>query len=240
MPHTLFISDLHLRATQHRITALFLDFMQQQAPQAEALYILGDLFEYWAGDDDLDQPFHQKICSAICELSHSGTAVFIMRGNRDFLMGQALADACGATLLGDPTLIDLYGHPTLLSHGDTLCTDDVDYQNFRKMVRDPHWQAQFLAQPLAERRAQIEALRTKSNQEKKQKATSIMDVNTGAVCALLREKNYPVIIHGHTHRPAHHLIHLDDFTCHRWVLSDWDDKVRILRASPDGIEFVNL
>jgi len=169
MPHTLFISDLHLQATHRQTTALFLDFMQQQAPQAEALYILGDLFEYWAGDDDLEQAFHQKICSAIRKLSQTGTAVFIMCGNRDFLMGQALAEACHATLLSDPTLIDLYGQPTILSHGDTLCTDDVDYQNFRKMVRDHSWQAQFLAQPLVERKLQIEALRTKSKQEKNKK-----------------------------------------------------------------------
>ena len=240
MPHTLFISDLHLQATQRRITALFLEFLQQQAPQAEALYILGDLFEYWAGDDDIDQSFHQKICNAIRELSETGTAVFIMRGNRDFLMGQALEKACGAILLSDPTLINLYGQPTLLTHGDTLCTDDVDYQNFRKMVRDHSWQTRFLAQPLVDRKLQIEALRTKSNQEKKGKDSRIMDVNTNAVCALLREKNYPIIIHGHTHRPAHHLLHLDDVTCHRWVLSDWDQQVRFLRASSSGIELVNL
>jgi UDP-2,3-diacylglucosamine hydrolase len=214
--------------------------MQQQARQAETLYILGDLFEYWAGDDDINQPFHQKICGAIRELTQQGIPVFIMRGNRDFLMGAGLAEACGATLLSDPTLIDLYGHPTLLSHGDTLCTDDVDYQNFRKMVRSSAWQKQFLAQPLAERKQQIEEIRAKSKLEKQHKDLRIMDVNTDAVCELLREQNYPIIIHGHTHRPAHHLIHLDDFSCHRWVLSDWDDKVRILRATSTGIEFINL
>jgi UDP-2,3-diacylglucosamine hydrolase len=240
MSHTFFISDLHLRSTHRQISAKFLDFMQQQAAHAEALYILGDLFEYWAGDDDLDQPFHQKICDAIRALSQNGTAIFIMCGNRDFLMGSDLVKACGATLLNDPTLINLYGQPTLISHGDTLCTDDVAYQNFRKMVRGASWQKQFLAQALATRKQQIESIRAQSDQEKKQKESHIMDVNTEAVCALLREHHYPIIIHGHTHRPAHHLIHLDDVTCHRWVLSDWDDSVRILRASPNGIEFVTL
>ena len=240
MQHTLFISDLHLRSSHRSITSTFLNFLQQQATQAESLYILGDLFEYWAGDDDIDTPFHQKICSALLTLKQHGTQIFIMRGNRDFLMDKDLAKACGANLLNDPTIMDLYGQPTLLSHGDSLCTDDVDYQNFRKMVRNSNWQKEFLAQPLAQRKQQIETIRTKSNLEKQHKESRIMDVNTEAVCTLLRTNNYPILIHGHTHRPAHHLIHLDDFTCHRWVLSDWDKNIRILRADQTGIKFLTL
>jgi UDP-2,3-diacylglucosamine hydrolase len=222
MPHTLFISDLHLSEDTPNTTQFFHEFAKQIGPDTEALYILGDLFEYWAGDDDLKSAFHVEITAALKKLTKQGTLVYIMHGNRDFLMDKQLAKACNATLLADPTLIDLYGVPTLLTHGDTLCTDDTAYLAFRQQVRNASWQKQFLAQPLAHRKAQIEQLRARSESEKQHKAMSIMDVNLQAVNDMLHEYNYPRIIHGHTHRPAHHLHHIEGHTCDRWVLGDWD------------------
>ncbi len=237
MPHTLFISDLHLSTAHPRSTELFLRFANEVAPKAEALYILGDLFEYWAGDDDLDDPFHLRITGTLRELDAQGTRIYIMHGNRDFLMNEELGAACNATLLDDPTLLDLYGTPTLLSHGDALCTDDAAYQRFRAMVRNDAWQTQFLAQPLAQRKAQIEQLRKQSENEKQNKAMDIMDVNCDAVNELLRQHRYPRLIHGHTHRPAKHLHHLDGHTCERWVLGDWDHKANALRCDGSGIQW---
>lgn len=235
MKHSLFISDLHLCANRPDTTGLFQHFVKHSAPHAEALYILGDLFEYWAGDDDLNTAFHLEVTGALRALSQLGTRVYIMRGNRDFLMNAELAKACGATLLTDPALLDLHGTPTLLSHGDALCTDDTDYQNFRRLVRDTSWQQQFLALPLIQRKAQIEELRKKSSQEKQQKSMSIMDVNLQAVHELLQAHHYPRMIHGHTHRPAHHLHHIDGHTCDRWVLGDWDKQANALRCDANGI-----
>jgi UDP-2,3-diacylglucosamine hydrolase len=237
MPHTLFISDLHLSTAHPLSTELFLRFANEVAPKAEALYILGDLFEYWAGDDDLDDPFHQRITGTLRGLDAQGTRIYIMHGNRDFLMDEELGAACNATLLDDPTLLDLYGTPTLLSHGDALCTDDAEYQRFRSMVRNDAWQTQFLAQPLTNRKAQIEQLRKQSENEKQNKAMDIMDVNCDAVNGLLRQHRYPRLIHGHTHRPARHLHHVDGHTCERWVLGDWDRKANALRCDDSGIRW---
>ena len=230
MPHSLFISDLHLCASSPNTTRLFHHFIKRIAPTAEALYILGDLFEYWAGDDDLNSPFHLEITSALRTLSLQGTAIFIVHGNRDFLMNKQLAEACNATLLADPIIIDLYGTPTLLTHGDALCTDDSAYQAFRKQVRNETWQQQFISLPLAHRKAQIEQMRVKSESEKQLKSMSIMDVNLQAVNGLLQEYSYPRIIHGHTHRPAHHLHHVEGHTCDRWVLGDWDKVANALHC----------
>jgi UDP-2,3-diacylglucosamine hydrolase len=149
-------------------------------------------------------------------------------------MGEELARACGATLLPDPTLIDLYGNPVLLSHGDQLCTDDQAYQAYRKQVHDPAWQQQFLAQPLAARKAFIAQLRARSRDEKQIKSYEIMDVNNEAVLALLRERHYPDLIHGHTHRPGHHVLHVDGYTCERWVLGDWDTRANALLCDAAG------
>ena len=240
MSHTLFISDLHLCESQPRTTRLFLDFARNTAPQADALYILGDLFEYWAGDDDLNTPFHQQIIAAICELSKKGTPVFIMHGNRDFLMDEQLAHACRATLLTDPTLLDLYGTATLLTHGDALCTDDTEYQAFRQQVRQPAWRNGFLAQPLAQRKAQIEQLRKMSEEQKQTKAMEIMDVSPAAVAELFRAYHYPRLIHGHTHRQKHHLHEVDGRTCDRWVLGDWHDTGNALRCDAAGCSFQKL
>jgi UDP-2,3-diacylglucosamine hydrolase len=235
MPHSLFISDIHLCENSPHTTRLFQHFVEHIAPQSEALYILGDLFEYWAGDDDLNSPFHVKITAALQALSNRGTQIYIMHGNRDFLMAKHLAESCMATLLADPTVLDLYGTPTLLTHGDALCTDDTAYQAFRQQVRNATWQQQFLAQPLAQRKAQIQQLRSQSEAEKQHKAMSIMDVNLQAVNELLRENSYPRLIHGHTHRPAHHLHHLDEHTCDRWVLGDWDKYANALHCDKDKI-----
>lgn len=241
MPHSLLISDLHLSNGQPRSTELFLRFAADIAPKAEALYILGDLFEYWAGDDDLGAPFHQRICDTLRDLSKRGTRICIMHGNRDFLMGEKLASACNATPLADPALIDLYGTLTLLTHGDTLCTDDAEYQRFRTMVRNSEWQSRFLNQPLAQRKAQIEQLRAQSENQKQAKSMDIMDVNCDAVNELLRQHHYPRLVHGHTHRPAKHLHQVDGHTCERWVLGDWDSKANALRCDAQGIrwEFIS-
>lgn len=241
MAHSLLISDLHLGADHAPSAALFERFIADTAPQAEALYILGDLFEYWAGDDDLDTPFHRRICSALHELAAHGVRLFLLHGNRDFLMGERLADACRAVLLPDPLLLDLYGTATLISHGDALCTDDAAYQRFRAEVRSERWRSAFLAQPLAVRHAQIGELRAQSEQSKRTKAMDIMDVNETAVAALLRQHHYPRLIHGHTHRPAQHLHEVDGRICERWVLGDWDSgSARILRADESGLHWIDL
>lgn len=237
MSHTLFISDLHLSEDEPHITQLFQNFTRTIARDASALYILGDLFEYWAGDDDRNSPFHQQIIGAMRELAQQGIPVFIMHGNRDFLMDQQLAQECHATLLQDPTLIDLHGTPTLLTHGDALCTDDVQYQAFRQQVRQPAWRNNFLAQPLAQRKAQIEQLRKMSEDQKQTKAMDIMDVNLASVAELFRAHHYPRMIHGHTHRQKHHLHDVDGKTCERWVLGDWHSTGNALRCDAEGCSF---
>ena len=240
MPHSLLISDLHLCPTRSTINTLFMRFVQDIAPQAEALYILGDFFEYWAGDDDLADPFHAAITDALAGLARCGTRIFIMHGNRDFLLSNAFMRAAQATLLPDPTRIDLYGTPTLLMHGDTLCTDDVAYQQFRAMVRSTAWQDNFLAQPLSQRKAQIDELRKKSAQEKSSKTAEIMDVNSDTVAHTLRAQGYPRLIHGHTHRPARNSHQVDGMLCERWVLPDWYETGGYLRCGSSGCEAVEL
>lgn len=240
MPHTLLISDLHLCAKQQHSTEAFLHFMQHVAPKAEALYILGDIFESWAGDDELDDPFHQRITHALCILAVGGTQLFIMHGNRDFLMAEKLMAACHATLLPDPTLVNLYGTPTLLTHGDMLCIDDAAYQSYRNQVHDPAWQQQFLNQPLAQRKAFIEQLRTRSENEKQHKSSDLMDVNDAAVSDLLRKYGYPHLIHGHTHRLNHHLHTVDGHGCECWVLGDWHEAGNALLCGSDGCEYIIL
>lgn len=240
MPHSLFISDLHLSADHPASMTAFGQFISTQAPQAEALYILGDLFEYWAGDDDLDDPCHAQVISALRSLAAHHTKLYLLHGNRDLLMGSTLAQACHATLLQDPTLLDLYGTPTLLSHGDTLCTDDTEYQHYRAQVHDANFQQQFLAKPLAERKAYIEQLRLRSQTEKQNKNSAIMDVNNDAVAALLREYRYPRLIHGHTHRPKRHEHRVDGYLCERWVLGDWENKANALRCDSSVINWETI
>jgi len=240
MPHTLFISDLHLSADHSGSMAVFQRFIAEVAPQAEALYILGDLFEYWAGDDDLEDAFHARVIAVLRSLLRHGTRVYLLHGNRDLLMGQALADACHATLLHDPTLIDLYGMPTLLSHGDILCTDDTEYQRYRTQVHDAVFQKQFLARPLTERKAYIEQLRSRSTAEKQGKDGVIMDVSDAAVAALLREYRYPRLIHGHTHLPDCHEHVVDGHRCERWVLGDWHQQGSALRCDKQGCAAISV
>lgn len=236
LPHTLFISDLHLSAGNPHTLAAFRRFISTTAPHADALYILGDLFEYWAGDDDLHDPFHQLIIGALHNLPTA--QVYLMQGNRDLLMGQTLAQACNATLLSDPALLDLYGIPTLLTHGDILCTDDIEYQNFRSQVHSPEFRKAFLSRPLAERKTCIENLRKHSDAEKQTKSSAIMDVNDEAVAKLLREYRYPRLIHGHTHRPDRHEHLVDGHVCERWVLGDWDTRQNALRVDAGGISLI--
>lgn len=237
---TLFISDLHLCASRPGITAAFIEFLQNTASKVKALYILGDLFEYWAGDDDIDDTFHQQIISSFKSLSATGVKVFLMHGNRDFLIAEGFCQMAGITLLDDPTMIDLHGKKALLSHGDDLCVDDVAYQQFRIQVRDKKWQHEFLNQPLQIRKKQIEAIRARSEQEKTQKSLEIMDVNNEAVIALLRKYQPDMLIHGHTHRPNQHSIDLNDRLITRWVLGDWYEQGSYLVCDKQGCKSVGL
>lgn len=232
---SLFISDLHLCASRPEITSSFIDFLQTTAVNAEALYILGDLFEYWAGDDDMEDVHHQAVISALKKLAETDVKIYFMHGNRDFLIGADFCHVANITLLEDPTLIDLYGRKTLLSHGDTLCTDDTEYQVFRRQVRQSKWQSDFLSQPLRDRKTQIEAIRIRSEQEKSGKSSEIMDVNPQAVEALLAEYDFPeLFIHGHTHRPYQHQLELKNHKITRWVLGDWYEQGSYLICNHAG------
>lgn len=237
---TLFISDLHLCASRPAITVAFLHFLENTASKAKALYILGDLFEYWAGDDDMDDPFHQQIISAFSKTTKAGLNIYLMHGNRDFLIADAFCRMTGITLIDDPIMIDLDGQTVLLSHGDDLCTDDIAYQKFRVQVRDKNWQQEFLGQPLQVRKQQIEAIRARSEQEKTQKAMQIMDVNAEAVQALLRKYQPDLLIHGHTHRPNRHCIEIDGKNITRWVLGDWYEQGSCLACNQHGCEAIKL
>jgi UDP-2,3-diacylglucosamine hydrolase len=230
----IFVSDLHLSAQTPELNRLFLQFLGGRARAAEALYILGDLFEYWVGDDDLEDPTNAHIANALRELSDSGVALNVMRGNRDFLFGDRFAAATGARLLPDPYVLSLPAWQFVLSHGDALCTDDLEYQTFRTQSRTPEWQAAFLAKPLAERRAIARALREQSESGKQAKAQGksayLMDLNPGATEDFLRDNGYATFIHGHTHRPATHDHIVDGISVERWVLADWHESDGPTRA----------
>lgn len=237
---TLFISDLHLSGERPRITQLFLSFLRDRARAAEALYILGDLFEAWIGDDAV-LPEHRVVLEALHALADAGVPVLVMHGNRDFLLGPGFESMSGARLLAEPALVDLYGSPTLLMHGDTLCTDDEAYQKFRAMVRDPQWQADLMAKTPGERVALAQQYREMSAAETAQKTEDIMDVNQGAVERTLREHNVTQLIHGHTHRPAIHEFSLDDRrTVKRIVLGDWYEQGSVLVCTADGCRLESL
>jgi UDP-2,3-diacylglucosamine hydrolase len=235
-----FISDLHLCASRPEINRIFFEFLRGPARGAESLYILGDLFEYWAGDDDLSDPINASVVAALSECARAGPALHLMHGNRDFLLDGDFAKACNACLIADPYALELYGTSTLLMHGDTLCTDDRDYQRFRAEVRAPAWRNHFLSQPLAKRKGQIEALRRRSESEKSRKSPALMDVNIGAVEIVLREHGYPRLIHGHTHRPARHEHQVDGRKCERWVLADWYRAGSYLRCDEGGCAPVRI
>jgi UDP-2,3-diacylglucosamine hydrolase len=231
MSTTLFVSDLHLADERPEINTLFFRFMSEIA-STNALYILGDLFEYWVGDDQLDHdPLARAVADSLRRVSDSGTRIFFMHGNRDFLIGERFAREAGLTILPDPTLIKLYGQQVLLMHGDTLCTDDVAYQKFRAQTRTNEWKDATLAQPYKARQQLAQSIRTQSDTEKSQKAEEIMDVTEATVEEVFRQHHYPLMIHGHTHRPATHRLLIDDHVCERWVLADWHGRGECLALS---------
>jgi len=236
---TLFVSDLHLDAARPEITELFLRFLREEASGADALYILGDLFEAWVGDDEAGEPA-ASVRAALRDVVAAGTPVFVMRGNRDFLFGPRFAAESGARLLPDPAVIELYGEPTLLMHGDLLCSDDAAYQSFRSMVRRPAWQEDFLAQPLAARHEFAEKARAASKQHHGEIAESIMDVTAETVTATMARHGVNRLIHGHTHRPAIHSLGVNHRCAQRIVLGDWYTQGSVLRADADGFELAAL
>ena len=235
----IFISDLHLDESRPRIVAQFEQFLEEVAPRADALYILGDLFEYWVGDDSITLPFPARIAARL-KAASARVPISFMQGNRDFVAAVGFAAGTGTTLIADPTEIDLYGTRTLLMHGDTLCTDDAAYQAFRRQVRDPRWQAAALARPIEERIAIAQDLRLKSEGAKQGKAMAIMDVAPATVEQAFRDSGCTLMIHGHTHRPARHVHHVDGSERVRWVLADWYDRGSYLEATPAGVRSVEL
>ncbi|MFK5913774.1 MAG: UDP-2,3-diacylglucosamine diphosphatase [Woeseiaceae bacterium] len=236
---TLFISDLHLSDERKSITELFLSFLDERASKADALYILGDLFEVWPGDDMI-QPDYTTSISKMKELADNGLPLFVMQGNRDFLMAEIFAKISGATLIQDPKIIDLYGTPTLLMHGDTLCTDDVDYQKFRKMVRNSEWKKDFFAKSNDERLAMTGKYRKISKEETAKKSMDIMDVNQAAVESTMLEHDVQQLIHGHTHRPAIHDFSVANKNMKRIVLGDWFTNGSVLVCDENGCQLETL
>lgn len=239
MQRTLFISDLHLDRDRPQILALFEHFLREDAPGAEALYILGDLFEYWIGDDD-NAPHLAGIAAALRDLAGKGVPIHFAHGNRDFLLGEDFARRTGMSLLPEETVIDLYGRRALLMHGDSLCTDDQEYMAFRRMVRDAAWQTAFLARPLESRRAEAEAMRERSRENARTKPPEITDVSPPAVDDALRRHGVDLLIHGHTHRPAIHDISVDGRPAQRVVLADWYETGGVLRVTPEGMQLLKI
>ncbi len=225
---TLFISDLHLEAERPEIGDQFIRFLQTDAAEAEALYILGDLFEAWVGDDD-PNAHYGIIKLAIRKLTDSGIPVYFMHGNRDFMIGRRFANETGIEILKDPYPVKMYGQKALLSHGDAMCTDDVQYQRVRLMTRDPDWQQSMLAKPLKERLRIAEEARRQSLEQKLNLSMDIMDVNQGAVMRAINEYGVDVLLHGHTHRPDVHTVDLGNRKAKRVVLGDWYSQGSVVR-----------
>ena len=243
---TLFVSDLHLDPARPEITALFLRFLQREAASADALYILGDLFEAWVGDDDPSST-GQQVAEGLRRLADAGVPVYFVHGNRDFLVGQDYAGRAGMRILPDPAVVSLYGEPVLVMHGDLLCTDDHAYQAFRAQTRDPHWQAMFLAQPLAARQAFAAQARQASMSRQQDMIDgdrasfeAVTDVNPQAVEATLARFGVATLVHGHTHRPAMHAVRIGDREGRRIVLGDWYEQGSVLRVSPGRFELQSL
>ena len=237
---SLFISDLHLTEERPEANERFIAFLEAKARSAEALYILGDFFEYWIGDDDLGEPFNAVVAGLLKDLTGKGVQLRLMHGNRDFLIGERFCAATGAKLLPDPSIHEVQGVKTLLMHGDTLCTDDLEYQAWRRKARDPAFQAAFLAKPVAERRLAVDQMREKSRQVVKEKTAEIMDVNDDAVRQALHSHGVCRLIHGHTHRPGRHALDVDGRRCERWVLPDWYGRggyVEVTRSGPRLVRF---
>ena len=243
---TLFISDLHLDPSRPAITELFLRFVHDEARQSDALYILGDLFEAWIGDD-VPSDTADAVAKALHALAEGGVPVYFMHGNRDFLVGRDYADRAGFRLLPDPCMIDLYGHPTLLTHGALLCTDDTAYQAFRAQTRDPAFQAQFLAQPIPARiafaqkaRAASQARQTEMKHGDRAQFETITDVSPAEVQATFVRYGVDRMIHGHTHRPAIHHLDVDGRPCTRIVLGDWYEQGSVLRVQGEQLYLEKL
>jgi len=243
LPTTLLISDLHLEPGRPDITAALVKFLHSKAKQADALYILGDLFEVWIGDD-FSNPLADQIAVELTELSSHGVQIYLMHGNRDFLIGQDYARSCSAELIDEPYVIDVAGQKVALLHGDVLCTRDTDYMAFRAMVRQPQWQQQFLSQTPQQRQQIAQQARQQSHQATASKAAQIMDVTETEVRQLFTKLDVPVIIHGHTHRPAVHQLSVDStandtIQAKRIVLGDWDQQLWYVEISSAGISLEN-
>ncbi|MBD8897995.1 UDP-2,3-diacylglucosamine diphosphatase [Rhodanobacter sp. DHG33] len=237
---SLFIADLHLDDSRPHITELFERYLaSDEVRRADALYILGDLVEAWVGDDD-DAELPQRIAAATRAVREAGVPVYFMVGNRDFLLGEDFARRAGFELLEDGTVHTLYGRPTLLMHGDILCTADVAYQTVRKQVRTPEWKAQILAMPLEARRAFAAKSRAESRAHTGASMETIMDVDAGAVAEAMRKAGVTRLIHGHTHRPAIHRFDLDGRPAERIVLGDWYEQGSVLRVDADGTDLRGL
>lgn len=230
---TFFISDLHLESSRPEIGEQFLAFLAGPAREADALYILGDLFEAWIGDDDPD-PYYAQMKVALRELSDSGVPLYFMHGNRDFMIGDEFAAATGINLLEDPHPLVLYGESVLLSHGDALCTDDAEYQQVRAMTRNPEWQAMMMSRSIEERIAFARQAREQSLARNASMAEEITDVNPAAVEQAIRDSGADILLHGHTHRPAVHPFHVDERPVHRIVLGDWYDQGSMVIWDADG------
>lgn len=231
----LLISDLHLEQQRPDITRAFVHFLQTRARQAEALYILGDFFEVWVGDDAMG-PFQHEIASALRELADSGTHLYLMHGNRDFMLGQGFCQLAGCTLLSDPCRVSFNGEPVLLMHGDSLCTSDAAYMRMRRLLRNPLslWLLRHL--PLAKRHALARKLRKESQLQTRQKAASIIDVTPSEVPRLMSKYGVRTLIHGHTHRPASHTLEVNGQSAQRIVLGDWDQQGWALQVDEKGYQ----
>ena len=236
---TLFISDLHLDASRPHITRLFLDFLETEAAKADALYILGDLFEAWIGDDAPDDVGDQ-VAEGLARLHERGVPCFFIHGNRDFLLGDAYARRARMTLLPEASIIEIEGKNALLMHGDTLCVDDLPYQQFRRQTHDPDWQRSFMSRPVEDRLQFALQARAESKQYTRSIADAITDVNQEAVVAVLQASPVLTLIHGHTHRPAVHAVSLPSTTGRRIVLGDWYEQGSLLRADDGGFDLYRL
>ncbi|OBU14933.1 UDP-2,3-diacylglucosamine diphosphatase [Photobacterium aquimaris] len=232
---TLFIADLHLSAERPDITACFLRFMAQETHHIDALYVLGDLFEMWIGDDE-DSPFLRQIKQAFKTLTDTGTPCYFIHGNRDFLIGKRFSRETGITLLPEHSVVDLYGTPTLILHGDTLCIEDQAYQRYRKKVHNPVIQWLFARLPLSYRIKVGDKFRQNSGKNNQTKSQSIMDVTQTEVIRVMREANVTQMIHGHTHRPNIHNFDIDGMPAQRIVLGDWYDHGSVLVYNADGYQ----
>jgi UDP-2,3-diacylglucosamine hydrolase len=235
----LFISDLHIDASRPAIVGQFLSFLATEAGHADALYILGDLFESWVGDDAPDAAQSAAI-AGLHQLTAQGVPCFVMHGNRDFLLADQFCRMSGAMLLPDPLIVTLYGEPVLVMHGDALCTDDRAYQRLRATVREADWQRQFLALSVASRRALADAARVGSQAHTSALQYAITDVNAESVAVAMRNAGTATLLHGHTHRPAIHAFQVDGRPCKRIVLGDWYEQGSLLRWDRDGPELKTL